>query len=1061
MSYTTLNLGYTASAGIQYTGTTDTSADWIDVPNETYFFDKETELVYFKDASGNVIAIFESGTSVNIYNTSDSLTGDRVVDLNGNTLTFDATTDATEQLQTNFNSGIRNTIISQDRSQIDFDANITAESNPNANFNITAQQIISHTQSDESTGTNTSDVIQNATLITSNLTDYSGDNVSQINQSSIQINQSVSQNVTDFSNIQLVYNDINQNVTDGTINQQININRDNGITLTSNDGVATQKSIILDSGGVNINSEYILPNTDGSAGQVITTDGAGNLSFTTPSSGSVTSVGLTMPNAFGVANSPVTSSDTINVTALGTASQYIRGDGVLADFPSPTGGGSSVVYYFNGGTNQGTFGGSTYYEMSKTAVFGSQVTFQTIGVDGLLTQFITDALDPNLLEIPSGNWLFGTYFDSNGGTGNPSFYVELLKWDGTTFTSIATNSANPEFITKANGVDVYYSQLGVPQTSLLATDRLAIRFYVTTGGRTITFYTQGTTISQVTTTFSFGLTALNGLTDQVQYFQTGTSGTDFAINSATDIHTFDLPVASATNTGKLSATDWSTFDGKADNNIYTADGTLTANRTLTFTGNNIQFTGTNSSQTIQLLLKASAGSGNRIGQILYLAGTKQIVVGVTSAGAYISNADTGYSHQIGATADGIEINGTYRFPNTDGGVGQVMTTDGAGVLSWANPTSTNIYNSDGTLTGTRVVTLGTNGLRFLGGAGVGSIKFDKIDAGSGASTSYLQTINDISTSVINGTNSSSLSINSVQYESIVTDGTTDTTQFSQQSNQYTFSLVSGLVNRSLDIATSGITINGEYLLPNADGTSGQVLTTNGAGITSWQSVSGTNIYNNDGTLSADRTLTGNAKNLTFDGVNSFSVTTQNVSQQQFSSSILNQVVDGITGFYSNYEQTFSEHKLALYDAGDILINSIQVLSNGVTFNNEYTFPLNDGSSNQVLTTNGAGALSFQNAQSLASVYNTTTKTGASYTAVNRDYVLINASTFVLTLPTASANAQIGVKMINSVVTSIQIKTPSAGVTIDGVDRSSTGLGLFNQYDAYVLICDGTNWWIVS
>ncbi len=294
-----------------------------------------------------------------------------------------------------------------------------------------------------------------------------------------------------------------------------------------------------------------------------------------------TSVGLTMPTAFSVANSPITQSGSLDVTANGVASQYIRGDGTLADFPHSTGGGSSVVYYFNGGTNQGTFGGSTYYEMSKTAVIGSQVTFQTIGVDGLLTQFITDALDPNLLEIPAGNWVFGTYFDSNNGTGNPSFYVELLKWNGTTFTSIADNSANPEFITKANGVDVYYSQLGVPQTSLLATDRLAIRFYVTTGGRTITFYTQGTTISQVTTTFSFGLTALNGLTDQVQYFQTGTSGTDFGISSSVDIHTFNLPVASATNTGKLSSTDWGTFNGKVSTGAITSSGlTMATSRLL-------------------------------------------------------------------------------------------------------------------------------------------------------------------------------------------------------------------------------------------------------------------------------------------------------------------------------------------------------------------------------------------------------------------------------------------------------------------------------------------------
>ena len=41
-------------------------------------------------------------------------------------------------------------------------------------------------------------------------------------------------------------------------------------------------------------------------------------------SGSVTSVGLTMPSAFTVTNSPVTVSGTIGVTGAGTVSQYVR-----------------------------------------------------------------------------------------------------------------------------------------------------------------------------------------------------------------------------------------------------------------------------------------------------------------------------------------------------------------------------------------------------------------------------------------------------------------------------------------------------------------------------------------------------------------------------------------------------------------------------------------------------------------------------------------------------------------------------------------------------------------
>ena len=72
--------------------------------------------------------------------------------------------------------------------------------------------------------------------------------------------------------------------------------------------------------------------------------GDGSLAtFPTITSGTVTSVGLTMPTAFNVANSPITSSGTLAVTGAGTAAQYVRGDGQLATFPSNAGGGSPKI----------------------------------------------------------------------------------------------------------------------------------------------------------------------------------------------------------------------------------------------------------------------------------------------------------------------------------------------------------------------------------------------------------------------------------------------------------------------------------------------------------------------------------------------------------------------------------------------------------------------------------------------------------------------------------------------------------------------------------------------
>jgi hypothetical protein len=277
--------------------------------------------------------------------------------------------------------------------------------------------------------------------------------------------------------------------------------------------------------------------------------------------GTVTSVGLSMPAAFTVTNSPVTTAGTLTVTGAGLVSQYIRGDGTLADFPGSTGGGSSVAYYLNGSVNQGTFGGTTYYQMSRTSITGTGTNF-SIAANGYIASFITDVADPSLISIPSGSWNIQFYVNADSAGGSPNFYVELYKYDGVSFTLISSGSATPENITGGASIDLYYTSISVPTTALTVTDRLAVRVYVNNSGKTITFRTEGTNLAEIITTFTTGLTALNGLTAQVQYFTTGTSGTDFTISSALATHTFNLPVASALNTGKLSNTDWTTFNSK-------------------------------------------------------------------------------------------------------------------------------------------------------------------------------------------------------------------------------------------------------------------------------------------------------------------------------------------------------------------------------------------------------------------------------------------------------------------------------------------------------------------
>jgi hypothetical protein len=125
------------------------------------------------------------------------------------------------------------------------------------------------------------------------------------------------------------------------------------LTLTKQDGSTLQASW----------SDYdTAPVTSvfGRTGDVVATEGdynltqLGDVTITSPTTNQVlkyngsawvngidtdtglTSVGLSMPSAFTVSNSPLTSNGTIAVTGAGTTAQYVRGDGTLATFPTTT-----------------------------------------------------------------------------------------------------------------------------------------------------------------------------------------------------------------------------------------------------------------------------------------------------------------------------------------------------------------------------------------------------------------------------------------------------------------------------------------------------------------------------------------------------------------------------------------------------------------------------------------------------------------------------------------------------------------------------------------------------
>jgi predicted secreted protein len=162
---------------------------------------------------------------------------------------------------------------------------------------------------------------------------------------------------------------------------------------------------------------------------------------------------------------------------------------------------SNAIYYFNGGTAQGTFDSIVCKELSRTQVAGTSVNFNKTGA-GTIASFITDALDPGVTTIPAGTWTFSAYYSIANLVSVPQIKYELYKYNGSIatllFSSVETN------ITSMT-TSLYSTAMTVTQTTIGATDRLLIKvIYAGASSNPVTFYTQSTNVAQVTTTIPLG-----------------------------------------------------------------------------------------------------------------------------------------------------------------------------------------------------------------------------------------------------------------------------------------------------------------------------------------------------------------------------------------------------------------------------------------------------------------------------------------------------------------------------------------------------------------------------
>lgn len=269
------------------------------------------------------------------------------------------------------------------------------------------------------------------------------------------------------------------------------------------------------------------------------------------------------------------------ITASNTVKQYWNGYKQFVTFNTDSiNEGATNLFFSNARarsaislTTTGTSGAATYnsstgvLNIPNYAAGSGTVTSVAVTVPSTLltisgTPITTNGTFTFGLATSGANTVYGNH---TGSTATPTFGKVVL-------ADQATNTANyiqgwdgsgnptalpPDTLFVKNRVSGTGVQLGN-----ISSDTLYLNNLVAGANITLTHNADSSITIAATGGGGGGITSLNGLTGATQTFATGISGTDFGISSVGTTHTFNLPIASATNTGKISNTDWSNFNGK-------------------------------------------------------------------------------------------------------------------------------------------------------------------------------------------------------------------------------------------------------------------------------------------------------------------------------------------------------------------------------------------------------------------------------------------------------------------------------------------------------------------
>ena len=233
---------------------------------------------------------------------------------------------------------------------------------------------------------------------------------------------------------------------------------------------------------------------------------------------------------------------------------------------------------------------------------------------------------------------------SNGITWATQVSAADNSWKGVAYgngiyVAVADSGSNRAMTASAGGTGSALTSSGSIAMASIVPSATANSLYNQSG----TLYWNGSQLSGIAS----GVTSINGLTGSTQTFAVGTSGADFNVSSSGSTHTFNLPDASGTARGFVS-TGTQTFAG---------DKTLNGLATL----------------------NGGVSIANSTGLTLNPYGT---LVGNTTELRFGELAAGGTNYTGFKAPDALAANVLYTLPSADGTSGQVLSTDGTGVLAW-------------------------------------------------------------------------------------------------------------------------------------------------------------------------------------------------------------------------------------------------------------------------------------------------------------------------------------------------------------------------------------------